>query len=279
MVTDCSEVDQLFDRIVQRFPSRGLRALLVLREEHPFAMQEFGRLLMRDASLGERLHTSYVQLQVNRPPTQPFTARDAIDSWGYRRIHCNTIGNAISDVIGPAYRTVEAAPFWWWTYLVASICAVLAERLDTHRDDAFPAAFIRHISLLLLHTEAPNLIRAAFDDACKHGRPLWESERALYGIGHIDLGRRLVESWGGPETLLNGFNEGDTPGSLSGLVVRSVAAAARHSFSCPLGPVLPASASMEREPIIDRWVERLGGPGMVLDQFRGMMSTARIPLE
>src|SRR5690606_16534044 len=101
--TAAASVSERLDAIARRYPSTGIRALLSLRGRDPFARQELAQLISRDTTLTERLHTSYRESRVNRPSNQPFTARDILDHWGYRVVHTSTVGNAISDIIGPAY--------------------------------------------------------------------------------------------------------------------------------------------------------------------------------
>src|SRR5690606_2305940 len=160
-------------------------------------------------------------------------------------VHCSTVGNAVSDILGSQFRGRDYAPFWRWTFVFAGYTAILTEVLRVHEDEAFPGAFLRNTALLLFRAYEPDLALKA---------------------------RQHAAGWRRPASLLPAFEADGGPGSLPGLVLRALAAARRHGFAGPLGPAIPARFVPEREPILDAYYDRQGGADGVYANFRGMLA-------
>lgn len=269
-------LDRVFQQVTEAYPSVGqLRQILALRGGDAFAAQDLGKLIARESSFVERVHTSH-EASLGRARRRPLTARDLIDHWGYRPLHCTVVGNAVCDILGPQFRAPAFAGFWRWTFVSSAYAAVLADVLRQHEDEAFAGAFLRHAALLLFRAYAPEQARAGRHHAAARGLTSWEAERQLLGVSHLDLARRLAEHWGLPESLWPAFDGEGEADSLAGLIVRAQAAAARHGFVDADGAPLPPPLIPPREPILDAYLARKDGPEGVLDQLRGMMATARI---
>lgn len=273
------EVEEQFRAIAAGFRSRGLAPLLSLRIADPFARQELARLIGRDASLADRIRSGFTTSSLERPPHQPITARDVIDFYGFRVIHCQTVGNAISDVIGRAHMHAGTHEFWEWTFIRAMLASVIAEKLERFGDEAYAATFIRGAALRLLRDLAPGLAGPGAARAEADGVPLWDGERAAFGASHLDLARALAVEWGLPRRFLPAFDADATsdPDAPAGLILRAEAVAERAGFADPEGPALPPAYVREREPILDAFVHRVGGPSELAARVRSMLTTARVP--
>lgn len=272
-------VAQLFDAIAAGYRSRGLAPLLALREGDQFARQDLARLLGREASLAERLRTGHMAATMEKPRTQPFTARDVIDFYGFRIIHCQTVGNAITEVIGRAHVHAGTHDYWEWAFICATLASVLAEKLGRHDDEAFAACFMRGAALRVLRDRAPELAQQGYERATVDGVLLWEGERTALGASHLDLARCLALEWHAPETFRPAFEDDGDPDSLAGLIRRAMAVASRCGLDDPEGPAFPPQYVPDREPILDAFVRRLGGPEGLPRRVRSMLSTARVSLE
>ncbi len=271
-------LDELFAGIASGFRSRGLAPLLSLHGADPFARQELARLVRRDASLAERIRTGFAESALARPEHEPLTARDVIDFYGFRAIHCQTAGNAISDVIGRAHVHPQTHDFWEWAFICSTLAGVLTEKLGRHEDEAFAACFIRCAALRVLRDDQPDLALRGLERAQADALLLWEGERLAIGGSHLDLARHLACEWRLPEVFLPAFDDDRDPESFAGLILRAMAAAQRHGFVDPEGMPLPARFVPEREAILDAFARRTGGPEALPVRVRSMLSTARVPL-
>jgi HDOD domain len=272
------DISERFDGIAARVSSRGLGRLFALRGDDPSARQNLALLLRRDPSLAARLRDGYAHSTLQRPATHPVTLRDVIDFYGFRMIHCQTAANAVSDVVGRAYHSPGTHASWQWMFIWATLSAVLAQKVGRYDDEAFGAVLLRGTALLLLRQEAPAWEHAAAHHALQHGIALWVAERETFGASHLDLARRLVAAWQLPDSFDPACDAEAGEDGLAALLVRALAAAQRFGHRDPDGPPLPARLVRAREPILDAFVVRLGGPQALPDRVRSLMATARVPL-
>jgi hypothetical protein len=141
---------------------------------------------------------------------------------------------------------------------------------------SWAGSFIRSAALRLFREEWPEQASHARDHAAQRGLLPWEAERELFGASHLDLARTLGRQCQVPGSMLCGFDEADDPDSLAGFVVRSMAVAARHGYGDPDGAPFPPSRIPEREPILDAYARRIGGPEQMKDRVRSLLVTARV---
>jgi putative nucleotidyltransferase with HDIG domain len=93
--------------------------------------------------------------------------------------------------------------------------ALLARRLlprGTQADDAFTAGMLHDVGKLILATQLPEQYRTLSEQSSKDGRPLFEHERALYGICHAEVGAYLLGTWGLPSAIVEAVADHHEPG-------------------------------------------------------------------
>ncbi len=265
----------------QPWPSRGLCALLQMREADPFASQELAMQLSRDVGLGRSIEASYFASAHPKPSERPFSARDVIDYWGYRVIHSTSVLNGLAKFLGGESVLEPHRDFWLRAATVATYAGVLSDVLKLHADQGFAGSLLRDNALFLLRQHRSAEALAAHRLAVSNQTPLWEAETELLGGSHLDLGRSLGERWGFTEALLEAFASTDQPDSLPDLLMRSTAAAERHGFQDPAGASVPPHLRKDREPILDAYFRNGGGtPDAFIDSIRGMLAlTPLIDLE
>jgi HD-like signal output (HDOD) protein len=143
-----------------------------------------------------------------------------------------------------------------------TLAARLAQRLvddAQHRDDAFAAALLHDIGLLVLVTEDPE-----FPDCCavalREQRPLVEVERERRGITHAEIGAHLLELWGLPHAIVEAVAFHHRPADVHEPILDATAAVAIadalvnevEALEPPTAPAALEPAYLERLGVADR---------------------------
>jgi len=69
-------------------------------------------------------------------------------------------------------------------------------------DRAFTSGLLHEVGQLILATQLTDPFAEAIRHAAEHGLPLVESEKALLGVTHAQVGSYLLELWGLPDTVV-----------------------------------------------------------------------------
>jgi putative nucleotidyltransferase with HDIG domain len=92
----------------------------------------------------------------------------------------------------------------FWKHGVAvGVCArILARRVGyKSEENAFTAGLLHDIGKSLLDKVDHEGFMQAIEKSRESGRPLWDTERELFGLDHAALGGRLAEIWNLPQEL------------------------------------------------------------------------------
>jgi putative nucleotidyltransferase with HDIG domain len=94
----------------------------------------------------------------------------------------------------------------WQHSLATSTCAKrIAQEAQPDRrvvDHAFMAGLLHDVGKLVLAANLPELYSATLVQAQEHGTPVWETERALLGTTHAEVGAYLLGLWGLPDAIV-----------------------------------------------------------------------------
>lgn len=101
--------------------------------------------------------------------------------------------------------------FWVRSITSAAAAAVLAQRLGSSVDDAFACGMVHDIGDLLLFRNDPELHAAVQARRSKSGRPLLETEKALFGRTHTDVGANHLDRLFFPERIVRAVRSHHAP--------------------------------------------------------------------
>ena len=101
--------------------------------------------------------------------------------------------------------------FWGRSISAAAAAAVLAQRLGSNVDDAFTSAMMHDIGDLLLFRRDPELHAVVQARRASTGRPLLETEKALFGRTHTDVGADQLDRWFLPERTVRAVRSHHAP--------------------------------------------------------------------
>ncbi|MCA9727750.1 MAG: HDOD domain-containing protein [Candidatus Eisenbacteria bacterium] len=71
------------------------------------------------------------------------------------------------------------------------------------REDAYTAALLHDIGLLVLAISAPHHLETSMAYAKEHGVALWTAEETLHGVTHAEVGAYLLGIWGLPLPIVD----------------------------------------------------------------------------
>lgn len=97
----------------------------------------------------------------------------------------------------------------------ALLTASLARRIAPHSkmaEDAFTAALLHDIGLLIMLRRLPERMEAAIAVARESGKPLHVAEKELFGVTHAEIGAYLVGLWGLPYPIVEAIAHHHEPG-------------------------------------------------------------------
>lgn len=258
---------------VQLPPSHGFASLLEMRAGERFASQEIAALISRDPEFGANLQASHNASTQPGPSQRPFSAREVIDHWGYRIIHSSSVANGLVKLLGDDAFREPHREYWLRAFATASYAGILAEVLEAHDDRAFSGSLLRSAALFLLQRHAAPDARAARKLAASSRSLLWEAETEQLGGNHLDLGRQLCERCELSDSFLQLYDPVGVPNSLPDILFRATAAAERHGFEDPDGPIVPPHLRPDREPILDAYFRNAGGTtDGILFAIHGMLA-------
>lgn len=101
--------------------------------------------------------------------------------------------------------------FWARSISAAAAAAVLAKRLGCNADEAFTCGMIHDLGDLLLFRGDPELHQSVATRRAKSGRPLLETEKALFGRTHTDTGANQLDRWFFPERIVRAVRSHHAP--------------------------------------------------------------------
>ena len=126
-------------------------------------------------------------------------------------------------------------------------------------DDAFCAALLHDIGLLILASIEPDHVATSIAIAARDGRWLADVERELRGTSHAEVGAHLLELWGLPDAIAEAVAYHHRPDQAHDAVfdvtaVVAIAGALLEELDEPSLPVPPALdlAYLERIGVADR---------------------------
>jgi HDOD domain-containing protein len=254
-------------------PSHGFVSLLGMTAGARFAHQELAALISHDPEFGANLQASHNASTQPGPSQRPFSAREVIDHWGYRIIHSSSVTNGLVRLLGEDAFREPHREYWLRAFAIACYAGVLAEVLEAHDDRAFSGSLLRSAALFLLERHAGPDARAARKLAASNRCLLWDAETEQLGGNHLDLGRQLCERCELSDSFLELYNPAGALNSLPDILFRATAAAERHGFEDPDGPVVPVHLRPDREPILDAYFRNAGGTtDGILFAIHGMLA-------
>ncbi len=101
--------------------------------------------------------------------------------------------------------------FWARSITTAAAASVLAHRLGSNVDEAFTCGMVHDIGDLLLFRDDPELHAAVQTRRSKNGRPLLETEKALFGRTHTDVGANHLDRLFFPERIVRAVRSHHAP--------------------------------------------------------------------
>lgn len=94
--------------------------------------------------------------------------------------------------------------FWERSVIQAATADLLSEREKKRSEcDFFLAGLLTDIGILAMLQTIPEDYRPVMEAAKVSQRPLFEVENELLGFNHLQVGRKMLESWNLPQSLLN----------------------------------------------------------------------------
>ena len=101
--------------------------------------------------------------------------------------------------------------FWARSISAAAAAAVLAQRLGSSAEEAFTCGMVHDIGDLLLFRDDPKLHAAVQARRLKSGRPVLETEKALFGRTHTDVGANHLDRLFFPERIVRAIRSHHAP--------------------------------------------------------------------
>ncbi len=95
--------------------------------------------------------------------------------------------------------------------LVASIASSMFDDMQL-REDAFVAALLHDIGVLLLIHELPDHLTGVLDDVRATGEPMFAVEEKMAGVTHAEVGAYLLGLWGLPYPVIEAVANHHAPG-------------------------------------------------------------------
>jgi GGDEF domain-containing protein len=98
----------------------------------------------------------------------------------------------------------SAGPHGLWTHSVtrAVAASVLAGEVGLGQSEAFTAGLLANIGVSLLHQGNEKKYVLVLADVRDNGVPLEDAERRVFGVSHVEVGARALDSWRFPPTFV-----------------------------------------------------------------------------
>jgi HD-like signal output (HDOD) protein len=147
--------------------------------------------------------------------------------------------------------------------------AQLARKLvadPAQRDDAFAAALLHDLGLLVLLTEQPDYLADCLATATREQRPLVDVERELRGITHAEIGAHLLELWGLPDGIVEAVAFHHRPADVHDPILDATAAVSiADGLLTELDAANGAGGPIPSKPLDLAYLEALGVADRLLD--------------
>jgi len=127
------------------------------------------------------------------------TVQKAVVTLGHSWIQHVTLRAGAVSYVRSAAQTEELKRSWRHTLATAALCRILARASGLSPERAYTLGLMHDIGRLGLLAAFPPEYTAAIQAAECGGMSLADAEKALFGVDHGELGRRLLESWNLPE--------------------------------------------------------------------------------
>jgi putative nucleotidyltransferase with HDIG domain len=130
--------------------------------------------------------------------------REAVILLGMRTVRSVAISSGIIDSFSLAapHELFVKDLFWAHSVCVGLVAEVIARETRIARpEDAFTAGVLHDIGKLAMMLAEPAAFAEVVDLVTEKGKRYGEAERAVFGIGHEQVGWRLAQRWKFPEPL------------------------------------------------------------------------------
>ncbi len=177
---------------------------------------EIARLIEADPALTSRILA--LCRRASTAVTQPITTvRKAVVILGLEAVQSAALSVQVLDMLSRAPAGSEASDdaavkrfdrtgFWKHALAVAEAARLIAadhRELGVRPDEAFTAGLLHDLGKLALHWILPKSYAKAIELAAARTCSMAEAERAVIGLDHHTVGKRLGERWGLPHALLD----------------------------------------------------------------------------
>jgi putative nucleotidyltransferase with HDIG domain len=140
---------------------------------------------------------------------------------------------------------------------VAIVSKRLANSLSVNPKEAsdyFIAGLLHDFGKVVLIQYKPDAYRQALDQAGDGSRPLYEAEKAVFGLDHAEVGALLAKTWNLPDHLVEGISRHHEPDANPNKLVDCIFAADQVIHSLSFGD----SGNKFITPFSERLIERFG---------------------
>ncbi len=203
LVTETSTAaDRLIDQIDRLHSSpRVAQMLLTLTRDVDFEMAQVVECLERDPALSARL-LKVVNSSRFGLAHRITSVRHAATYLGRRSLRMTVLTFALVESLTHGAVGSVYSDYWQRALTMATSAELLAKQHPgTNTDDAYTAALLADVGILILAQFESERYTTVYEGN-RHGPELVEAEQAEFGFGHTELGARLLERWGVPESLV-----------------------------------------------------------------------------
>jgi putative nucleotidyltransferase with HDIG domain len=132
--------------------------------------------------------------------------RDAVVRIGLNEVSRLASAVALIHVFGESSRQLDHKKFWHHSFMVASgarrMCLMSDQLRLVAEDEAYISGLLHDIGLLILDQFFPELYDRVAAVVQATGAEWAEKETEVLGVGHGELGGRLLELWDLPDTVV-----------------------------------------------------------------------------
>ena len=231
-------------REISTLPQVMTRIMEVITSEHSSAT-DLAEEIAKDASL-----TAKILKMVNSAYygfyREISKVSDAVVVLGFNEIRRLSLAISVLDAFGMRNEDDHLA-FWNHSFICAAMSDILAKKRHLQEQGAFTAGLLHDIGKSILDQYFSDMFAAAQQHMRQNSLEAHESENALFGFDHADIGYWLSERWNLPVTLSEAIHYHHRPEAATELpeLTEVVHIANKLSIEFMLAKTKPASQTNE----------------------------------
>ena len=181
-------------------PTIALRIIDAIKTEDA-DMAELAKIVSSDPALASRIlkisNSSFYAL-----PQKIDTIQKAVTVLGTKALK----NIALSFVIAKTMRTDSNNgfnhEFFWKRAVTAAVAAdIIANIIKQKSDDTFIMSLLQDIGIIILYLSMPKEYAKVFEEKYASSTNIVEAEKKIFGYDHQEVGTKILEKWGLPETI------------------------------------------------------------------------------